>query len=200
MRSDQAHKFLFLATVLNLDIWLAVLVDYLEGEVFDIVLRFNIGEFMTNETLDIIDTGEVITILIDRLVRRQRVGYSRIMWIRRCSVFCSIPNEVFGVREGNIRGSCPVALVIGDNLNSTILPDTDATAREEMSVRWNGISATDDLPVGGTQIDTDGSAGNHFRARFCGGGMADAVGGLPSATAACSGGSKKFPLICEEIG
>jgi len=185
--------------VLNPDVWLAVLVNHLEGEVFDIVLRFNSGEFTTNETLDIMDTREAITILIGRLVRRQRVGNSRVVWVRRCSVFCSIPNKVFGIRESNIRGSCPVSLVVGDNLNSTVLPDTDTTVWEEMSVCWNGISATDDLPVGGAQIDTDGSAGNHFRASFCGRRYGGCRWGSTVGDSRMLRRLKKYPLICEGI-
>ena len=35
---------------------------------------------------------------------------------------------------------------------------------------------TDDLPVGGAQIDTDGSARNHLGVGFVGGGGGDTVG------------------------
>jgi len=79
LRNNQTHKFLVLATVLNLDVWLAVLVDNLEWKMFHILLHFRIGEFTTDETLDIKDTGEVITIPIGRLERRQR---------RRTHVLC----------------------------------------------------------------------------------------------------------------
>jgi len=70
LRSGQTYEFLLLASVLNLDIRLAVLVDYLEGGVPDIALRFEIGESTADETLDIEDTGEAISDSIDRIVRR----------------------------------------------------------------------------------------------------------------------------------
>ena len=59
-------------------------------------------------------------------------------------------------------------MVVGDNLDLTVLPDTDTTLWEEMSAYEDGTPATGDLPVGGAQIDTDGSAGNHLGAGFCG--------------------------------
>ena len=38
-----------------------------------------------------------------------------------------IADETLGVGEGNIRGRRAVTLVVGDNLNAVVLPDTDAT-------------------------------------------------------------------------
>jgi len=58
----------------------------------------------------------------------------RVVRVRRRSVFCSVSNEVFGVRESHIRGGCPVAVVVGDNLDLAVLPDTDATAWDDLSV------------------------------------------------------------------
>jgi hypothetical protein len=55
---DQTHEFLVLATVLDLDVRFSTLVNDLEGEVFDIGLHLRIGEFATNETLSVEDTGE----------------------------------------------------------------------------------------------------------------------------------------------
>lgn len=130
--------------VLNLDIWLTVLVDDVKREVLDILLYFRIGEFTTDETLDVKDTGEAITILTNRLVRRQRVGNLCVIWARCCSVFRSVANEVFGVRESNIRWGCPVSVVVGDNIDLTVLPDTDTTLWEEMSAYEDRTPATGD--------------------------------------------------------
>jgi hypothetical protein len=58
LRNDQTYEFLILATILDPNVWLATLVDDLEGEVLDIGLHFSIGEFATNETFGIEDTGE----------------------------------------------------------------------------------------------------------------------------------------------
>jgi len=51
------YKVLGLTTVLNLDDWLAALVDNLEGEVLDIGLDFSVVELASNETLGIEDTA-----------------------------------------------------------------------------------------------------------------------------------------------
>ena len=56
MRDYQTYEFLVLATVLNLDIWLPILVDDLEGEVLDVGLDFKIEEFTTDKTLNFEDT------------------------------------------------------------------------------------------------------------------------------------------------
>jgi len=58
LRNDQTYEFLILATILNPDVWLATLVEDLEGEVLDIGLHFRFGEFATNETLSIEHTRE----------------------------------------------------------------------------------------------------------------------------------------------
>ena len=60
-------------------------------------------------------------------------------------------------------------MVVGDDLNMIISPDTDAAVWDEMSTRENEISAGYGLRVGGAQIDADGWAGHYFRG-FAGGG------------------------------
>jgi hypothetical protein len=64
--NDQTHEFLVLAAVLDLDVWLATLIDDPEGELLDIGLYFRIGEFATDETLRIEDAekGELVGQLI----------------------------------------------------------------------------------------------------------------------------------------
>ena len=65
-----------------------------------------------------------VGVLIDQYDERDN---SRVVWVHRDLVLCSVANETFGVRERNIRWGCPVTLVVGDDLNAIILPDTDAT-------------------------------------------------------------------------
>ena len=51
-------------------------------------------------------------------------------------------------------------MVVGDNLNMIVSPNTDTTAWGEVSTLENQTSARYDLRVGGAQIDTDGFAGH----------------------------------------
>ena len=55
-------------------------------------------------------------------------------------VFGGVADESFVVGEGDIGGSGSVALIVGDDLDSIILPDTDAG-------------------VGGAEVDSDGFLG-----------------------------------------
>jgi hypothetical protein len=71
-----------------------------------------------------------------------------------------------GVRKGNAGGGSPLAVVVGDDLNMTVSPDTDAAV---WGGRENGIPGGVNLRVGGAQIDADGWAGHYFRG-FRGGG------------------------------
>ena len=50
------YEFLGLATVLNLNVGLAILAEDLEGEVLDIRLHFGVVELATNESLSVEDT------------------------------------------------------------------------------------------------------------------------------------------------
>jgi hypothetical protein len=65
LRSDQTYEFLIFATVLDPNVWLATLVEDLEGEVFDVGLHFWFGEFAANETLSIEHTKGAISMSID---------------------------------------------------------------------------------------------------------------------------------------
>jgi len=65
LRNGETNKFLIFATVLNLDEWSTTPVDDPEGGTLDSRLDLEIGEFVTNETLDVEDTGKAISMLID---------------------------------------------------------------------------------------------------------------------------------------
>ena len=122
---EVTYEFLILATVLNLNVRLATLVEDLEGEVLDIGLDFCIGEFATNETLGI-EHAEDDDQHDDRLMTKE-AGHSRVVRVHRDLVLCGIADETFGVRERYVGGCCPVTLVVGDNLDTIVLPDTDTT-------------------------------------------------------------------------
>ena len=77
------------------DVWLAGLVEDLEGEVLDIGLDFCIGEFTANETLSIEHAGGDDQD-VDRLMTKD-AGNSRVVWVHRDLVFCSIADKTLGV-------------------------------------------------------------------------------------------------------
>ena len=47
----------------------------------------------------------------------------------------SIANQSLTITEGDIRGGGTVTLVVGNNFNTVVLPDTDTTAEGEISVK-----------------------------------------------------------------
>lgn len=102
------HKLLGLTTVLDLDVGLASLREDLEGEVLHIRLDLSIIELAADEALCVED------------------GVVR---VHRDLVLRGIANETLGLGEGDVGWCCAVTLVVGDDLNTIILPDTD-TAKE----------------------------------------------------------------------
>ena len=94
---------------------------------------------------------------------------SRVLWIHRCPVLCGVTDMTPSVRKRNVGGGSPVAVVVGDDFDMIILPNTDTTVWNGMSARGNEISVGDGLRVGGAQIDADGCSRHYFRG-FCGGG------------------------------
>lgn len=46
-------------------------------------------------------------------------------------ILCGIADETLALRERDIGGSRPVALVIGDDLNTIVLPNTDTANKSE---------------------------------------------------------------------
>lgn len=66
LRNGETNKFPILAAVINLDEWSATPVGHPGGETLDNRLDLEIGEFATNETLNVSeDTGKAISMLID---------------------------------------------------------------------------------------------------------------------------------------
>ena len=85
--------------------WLAALVDTLEGEVLQVSLNLSIVELPADKTLGIEDG---------------------VVWVHGDLVLGGISDETLRVCEGNERGCCAVTLVVGNDLDTVILPDTDA--------------------------------------------------------------------------
>ena len=65
----------------------------------------SVGDLSTNETLGIEDG---------------------ILWVHHDLVLGRVANETFGVHEGNIGQGGLVILAVRDNLNTVVLPDTNA--------------------------------------------------------------------------
>ena len=110
--------------MLDLDDRLVTPRDDLERPVLLITLDLRVLEFTTNETLSVED------------------GIAR---VHGDLVLGSISNQSLTLTESDIRKGGTVTLVVGNNLNTVILPDTDTTAERKMSVKsdqTNSIQST----------------------------------------------------------
>ena len=58
-------------------------------------------------------------------------GYSRVGRVHGNLIFGGIANQTFGIREGDVRRSCAITLIVGDDLDTIVLPDTNATESEK---------------------------------------------------------------------
>ena len=103
--TTETYEFLVLTTVGNADVGLAALVEDSEGEVLDVGLHLSIGELATDEALRIEDG---------------------VMGVHRDLVLGRITDQTLGVGEGDIGRGGTVSLVVGDDLDTVVLPDTDA--------------------------------------------------------------------------
>ena len=102
------HELLGLTAVLDLNVRLASLVDDLEGEVLHVRLDLCVLELAADETLRVEDG---------------------VVWVHRDLVLGGIADQPLVVREGHIRGCCPVTLVVGNDFDTVVLPDTDTSAK-----------------------------------------------------------------------
>ena len=68
-------------------------------------------------------------------------------------VLCGVTNQTLIVGEGDIGWGGSVTLVVGDDFDTIVLPDTDAT---EKKYEMEHMEQTGNLRVGGAEIDTDG--------------------------------------------
>jgi len=91
------------------NVGLRVLLDNLEGEELDVVLHIGVGPLATDQTLGIEDSV-------------LRVGGQLILG--------GISNETLTVGgEGHVGGSDAVALIVGNDLNASVLVNTNAAKR-----------------------------------------------------------------------
>lgn len=101
-----SSKQLVLALDLHHDVGLAVLVLETEGEVLGVVLHRRIVPAAANKTLDVEDG---------------------VLGVQRKLVLGGVTNQTLAlIREGHVRGSDTVALVVGNDLDTAILVHTDA--------------------------------------------------------------------------
>jgi hypothetical protein len=75
-----------------------------------------------------------------------------------------IANQALILREGDIRRSCAVTLIVRDDLNAIILPDTDATVCR-MRVRRQGCGI-ESSRIGCAEIDTNSFGDRHRCSRI----------------------------------
>ena len=99
-----AYEFLILTAVRDANVGLARLVEDGEGEVLDIGLDLCVRKFATDETLRVED---------------------RVVGVHGDLVLGGITDKTLGVGKGNIGRGGAVALVVGDDLDTVVLPDTD---------------------------------------------------------------------------
>ena len=82
-------------------------------------LYLSVGELATDQTLRVKDG---------------------VVGVHRDLVLRGIADQPLGVGEGDVGWSCAVTLVVGDDLNTIVLPDTD-TAKFTMSTTSSAHSA-----------------------------------------------------------
>jgi hypothetical protein len=103
-RIRHIHELLLLASVFDLNDGLATFVNDLERPVLHVGLNLGIGELSTNQSLGVED------------------GVVR---VHGDLVLGGISDQSLRVVEGDVRGSGSVSLVVGDDLDSLVGPDTD---------------------------------------------------------------------------
>ncbi len=97
-------EFLCLAFIFNNDIWFTFFTGlHFEWPVFHVWLHNRVVEFSTNKSFSIKDCVVRIFCVL---------------------IFCWITNQSFCFGKSYIRGSGSIALIISDNLDSVILPDS----------------------------------------------------------------------------
>jgi hypothetical protein len=114
---------------LNPNVRLAALVDDLEWEVLDIGLHFCIVELPTDETLGVEDTEIIRVNKTSRDHRTRSKEDIRVVWVHSHLVLRGVTNQPLVIGERDVGWSRSISLVVGNDFNTIILPDTDATAQ-----------------------------------------------------------------------
>lgn len=91
----------------------------------------------------------------------QRYVYVRVVRVHGDLVLRGVTDETLVVGERDIRWGSPVTLVVGDDLDTVILPDTNTPTRianPKISTKKQVTQKRKkkDVRVGGAEIDTDG--------------------------------------------
>jgi hypothetical protein len=103
-KGSMTHELLGLASVFNLDNGLSCLVNNLERPVLHVGLDLGIGELSANQSLGV-ENG--------------------VVGVHGDLVLGGITNESLRVVESDIRGGGSVTLVVGNDFDSVVLPDSD---------------------------------------------------------------------------
>lgn len=96
----------------------------------DVRLHFGIIKLAANETLGIKDTEKGV-LAMEKIRSSMNL---RVVRIHGDLVLRGIANETLALRERDIGGSRPVALVICDDLDTIVLPDTDTANKKKHPV------------------------------------------------------------------
>ena len=129
--SKKTYELLLLSSVFNLDDWLGTLVNDLEWPVLHVGLNLGIGELSSDQSLSIEDG---------------------VVWVHGDLVLGGITDKSLRVVESDIGWGGSVTLVVGDDFNSLVGPNTDT--------RVGGSLLSIESSRGGMrvtyEIDTDG--------------------------------------------
>ena len=110
------------ALVVNRNGGFTALVENVDGPVLHVALHFRFIHFTANETLCVKDPRKKTSVSYTKGKKNIRV-----VWVHGDLIFGGITDETLGVREGDVGRGCPITLIVGDDLNAVILPDTNAT-------------------------------------------------------------------------
>ena len=91
-------------------------------------LDLSIVEFASNETFRIEDAGDQGN---EMRISKNRSVDLRIMRVHSDLILCGITDKALAVREGDIRRSCSVSLVVCNDFYTIVLPHTDAAEKKE---------------------------------------------------------------------
>lgn len=97
-----------------------------EGEVLHVRLNFGIIKFTANETLGVKDPNQSSQ---KGDLERGRGRNERVVRIHRDLILSSIADETL---EGDVGRGSSVALIVGDNFDSVVLPDTNTTRERDI--------------------------------------------------------------------
>jgi len=63
---------------------------------------------------------------------KNKARHLRVLGIHGNLVLCSVADQTLVIGEGDIRRGCAVSLVVGDDLNTIVLPDTNTSKTKKI--------------------------------------------------------------------